>query len=56
MKANHPVDSSMAKGFDATSKLARRPEQPMVMQPAVDAEQIQQQCLSQFQDFYSLIA
>jgi len=43
MKANHPVDSSMAKGFDATSKLARRPEQPMVLQPAVDAEQIQQQ-------------
>ena len=50
MKANHPVDSSMAKGFDATSKSVRRPEQPTVLQPAVDAEQVQQQWISQFQD------
>lgn len=50
MKANHPVDPSMAKGFDATSKSARRLEQPTVLQPAVDAEQVQQQWISQFQD------
>jgi len=36
MKANHPVDPSMAKGFDATSKSARRLEQPTALQPAVD--------------------
>ena len=40
----------MAKGFDATSKSARRPEQPTVLQPGVDAEQVQQQWISQFQN------
>jgi len=34
MKANHPVDPSMAKGFDATQVC--RLEQPTALQPAVD--------------------
>ncbi len=50
IKANYPVDSSMAQGFDATSKSARRSEQPTILQPAVDAEQVQQQWISQFQN------